>query len=123
MLKDIDPGEVGVAFDIRHATATGGESWQVLWNVVQPHLQMVYVKDFHWKRRSNSKTGAVEKRQTMENVALGQGQVHPSFFPLLARVGVPISVHVEYLRTAGLRPNLKALESDLQNLKKMMSGA
>lgn len=123
LLKGIDPAEIGVAFDIRHATATAGASWEVLWNVVQPHLQMVYVKDFHWKRngdKQSGRTGQVLRRQTAVNVPLGQGQVAPEFFRLLRNVQTPISVHVEYLRTSGLQRNLEALEIDLRKLKRLM---
>lgn len=111
LLRDIPPSEVGIAFDIRHATAEAGISWPVLFNVARPHVQAVYVKDFVW-----------EGRKTV-NVPLGQGQVSPEFFPLLQQSGFsgPVSLHVEYLEDAGTEENLAALRTDLSNLRRLMT--
>lgn len=114
ILQDIPPAEIGIAFDIRHATATGGDSWPVLWGVAKPHVQMVYVKDFHWVATDSGK-------QKMENVPLGEGQVDPKFFKLLGDFLHPISVHVEYLHHGGLQKNLDALAKDLGTLKDWLS--
>lgn len=110
LLKGIPSSQVGVAFDIRHATVEGGQSWPASWNVVQEHLQAVYVKDFTWDGRRP------------KNVPLGQGQVDPQFFKLLSKSApaVPVSLHVEYLHTAGLQPNIDALGTDLVTLKRLL---
>jgi sugar phosphate isomerase/epimerase len=110
LLEGIPSEQVGIAFDIRHATAEGGMAWPVSWNVVQPHLQAVYVKDFRWNGRRP------------ENVPLGEGQVDPAFFRLLreATFEGPISLHVEYLGQAGLEENIQALGTDLVTLRKLL---
>lgn len=111
LIADIPPSEIGVAFDIRHATVEGGLSWPTLWKLMQPHLGVVYVKDFHWVGRK------------AENVPLGQGQVNPAFFKQLARKwgDVPISLHVEYLEQAGIEENVAALRTDLKTLRELLA--
>jgi sugar phosphate isomerase/epimerase len=109
-LEGIDPAHVGVAYDIRHATAEGGMSWPVTFQLIRPHIQVVYVKDFVWHER---KPG---------NVPLGQGRIDPAFFSMLAKSGFtgPISLHEEYLdhRDASLVPtHWKAIREDMQTLQ------
>jgi sugar phosphate isomerase/epimerase len=112
LLQDVDPQDVAVAFDIRHATVEGGLAWPTDFGVIRPHLGAVYVKDFVWAGRKP------------KNVPLGQGRIDRAFFPLLKRskfVG-PISLHVEYLPDAGENENVAALENDLKTLKLLLSG-
>ncbi|MEZ6130922.1 MAG: sugar phosphate isomerase/epimerase family protein [Planctomycetaceae bacterium] len=86
-LDGIDPEHVGVAYDIRHATVEAGMSWPIGWQLIQPHVQVVYVKDFAWDGSKPT------------NVPLGQGRVDSKFFKMLARSKFqgPISLHEEYL--------------------------
>lgn len=109
LLGDIPPSEVGVAFDIRHATVEGGLAWPIHFQLMRPHLGAVYVKDFRWQGRRP------------ENVPLGEGQVDPAFFGQLAkaRFAGPVSVHVEYLPKAGVKENIEALRRDLATLRKL----
>ena len=110
LLEPISKDQIGVAFDIRHATVEGGLAWPVSWNLVQSHLQAVYVKDFVWEGRKP------------RNVPLGTGQVDPRFFPMMSQIDseIPVSLHIEYLGKAGLQPNIAALQTDLQKLRKLM---
>ncbi|MEM7383408.1 MAG: TIM barrel protein [Verrucomicrobiota bacterium] len=112
VLDGIDPDHIGVAFDIRHATAEGGLSWPLHWSMILPRVRAVYVKDFVWEGRRP------------KNVPLGSGQVDPAFFqkhlPRIKRT-VPISLHIEYLRTAGVEKNIEALRNDLATLKKLLT--
>jgi sugar phosphate isomerase/epimerase len=110
LLDGISPQEIGIAFDIRHATVEGGLAWPVSWNLVQPHLQAVYVKDFVWDGRRP------------RNVPLGSGLVDPDFFKLLQKAdrSIPVSLHIEYLEKAGLGPNLAALKEDLGKLQRLL---
>ncbi len=112
LLGDIPTDEIGVAFDIRHATVEGGLCWPVHWNLMAPRTRAVYVKDFRWDGRQ------------VENVPLGQGQVDPKFFELLRRSEFrgPVSLHVEYLEEAGTGPNVAALKTDLGTLRKLLVG-
>lgn len=113
LLGDISPEEIGVAFDIRHATVEGGLTWPVLWNLIEPRTRSIFVKDFRWEGRR------------VENVPLGQGQVDPSFFAkTLKRSDFqgPISLHVEYLQQSGADENVAALREDLSTLRQLLGG-
>ena len=110
LLKDISPDHMGMAFDIRHATAASGESWPIYWSIAQPHVKAVYVKDCVLELQ---KKGVKSK-----HVPLGEGYVNPEFCKSLAKSGldVPISLHVEYLPDAGLEANIEAMGTDLKKL-------
>lgn len=113
VLEGIAPREIGVAYDIRHATVEGGMSWPITFNRLRPHVQVVYVKDFKWE-------GAKPK-----NVPLGEGNVSPEFFRLLLKSGFmgPISLHEEYLdhKQPKLVPqHLAAMRKDVATLRKLL---
>jgi sugar phosphate isomerase/epimerase len=115
-LEGIAPQDIGVAYDIRHATAEGGMSWPATFNMIRPIIETVYVKDFVWG----------EKRP--DNVPLGEGRVDPKFFKMLRDSGFqgPISLHEEYLdhRKPELVPeHLAAIKKDLQTLKQWLSNS
>ncbi|QDT13838.1 sugar phosphate isomerase/epimerase family protein [Planctomycetes bacterium K23_9] len=110
VMGDIEPTDLGVAFDIRHATAEGTSTWPVAFRAIQPNLGMVYVKDF-----------AIQNKK-VTNVPLGEGYVDKSFFKMLAKTGYagPISLHEEYLdhRDPDLVPaHLAAIKKDLAVLR------
>lgn len=111
LIKDVPVEEIGVAFDIRHATVEAGLSWPVLFNLARPHLGAVYVKDFRWNGRKP------------ENAPLGQGQVDPKFISILkqSQFRGPISLHVEYLQREGVEPNVVALKDDLATLRSWLA--
>jgi sugar phosphate isomerase/epimerase len=112
-LEGIPSQDIGVAYDIRHATAEGGMSWPATFNMIRPIVETVYVKDFIWG----------EKKPT--NVPLGEGRIDPKFFKMLRESGFkgPISLHEEYLdhRKPELVPqHLAAIKKDLQTLKEWL---
>lgn len=114
VLDGVDPAEVGVAYDIRHATVEGGNSWPISFRLIQPHVQVVYVKDYEWR-------GA-----KVANVPLGDGLISKSFFQTLKdlKFNGPISLHEEYLdhRKPELVPDhLAAMKKDLGVLKQWLS--
>ncbi len=89
LMKDEPKDQVGVCFDIRHATAEGGLSWPTEFHLMKPFFGMVYCKDFLWDK---------EKRKPF-NVPLGTGMVnYPLFFSMLRKINYtgPISLHMEY---------------------------
>ncbi|MBM81220.1 MAG: hypothetical protein CMJ78_11585 [Planctomycetaceae bacterium] len=116
LLEGIPKEQVGIAYDIRHATVEGGNSWPVTFNAVRPKIDTVYVKDFNWVDRKP------------KNVPLGKGQVNvPEFFKLLAasKFSGPISLHEEYLdhRKPELVPDhLKAMKRDFATLLDLIRG-
>ncbi len=107
LFRDHSATELGIAFDIRHATVEAGLAWPVLLNVAQPRLGAVFVKDFEWQGRRP------------ENVPLGTGRVDKRFFTLLRQANFrgPISLHVEYLPQGSVDENLAAMKNDLATLR------
>lgn len=110
-LEGIPVEDIAVAYDIRHATAEAGMSWPVTFNMIQPLVDTVYVKDFEWG-----------EGQKPMNVPLGEGRTPVDFFKLLKEIGFdgPISLHEEYLdhKKPELVPDhWAAIEKDLAKLK------
>lgn len=116
VLDGIPVKQIGVAYDIRHATVEGGMSWPVTFRMIRPHIDTVYVKDFVWDKAKPT------------NVPLGEGRINPSFFRMLADTGFtgPISLHEEYLdhRKPELVPrHLEAIRRDFTTLKNLLQKA
>ena len=114
VLEGINPTDIAVAYDIRHATVEGGNSWPITFRMIRRHIDTVYVKDFVWEGRK------------VKNVPLGEGLIRPEFFDMLAKSDFqgPISLHEEYLdhRQAELVPqHLQAIRRDLDKLKQLLS--
>ena len=111
LIKNLPKREVGLAFDIRHASVEAGLSWPVLYNLVKSHIGILYAKDFQWEGRK-----AI-------HVPLGTGRVDPKFFLQARADGFdgPISLHVEYLGKEGVEANVDALRRDLKVLRGWLS--
>ena len=113
-LQGIASTDIGVAYDIRHATVEGANSWPITFQLIQPHVAAVYVKDFQWNGRK------------VQNVPLGEGNVDRKFFSMLAETAFsgPISLHEEYLdhRKPELVPeHWAAIKRDLATLREWLS--
>jgi len=116
LLQDISPQEIGIAYDIRHATVEGGLSWPVGFHLVRPHIDVVYVKDFQWKEGKP------------RNVPLGEGMVDPKFFAMLQQSDFhgPFSLHMEYIdhRDPQLgEARLAAIARDIRVLRRWLDEA
>ncbi|SFH82664.1 sugar phosphate isomerase/epimerase family protein [Planctomicrobium piriforme] len=113
LLEGIPKEEIGVAYDIRHASIEGGQTWPVTWNLMQPHLAAVYVKDARWEGRK------------VQDGPLGweNGVVDPAFFKLLLKSDFngPISLHVEYLEKGTIEENVTAIRENLVTLRKLLN--
>ena len=111
LLKGIPKEQIGLAFDIRHATIEAGLSWPVIYDVAKPHIGALFVKDFQWDGRK------------AKHVPLGTGRVDPKFFDLVKQNNFdgPISLHVEYLHKEGTQANIDALRRDLKVLKSWLN--
>ncbi len=108
LIKELDPKEIALAYDIRHATVEGGLNWPLQFNLVKSHLGAVFVKDSAWENRK------------IKNTPLGEGMVDRKFFGMLKETNFagPISVHVEYLeRSRDKKIIAEAFRNDLQKLK------
>ena len=110
LMQNYSPEDLGIAFDIRHATVEGGLAWPLHFRLAMPHLGAIYVKDFSW-----------QKNRKPKNVPLGTGRIDPKFFAQARSTGFsgPLSLHVEYLPEAGLAPNVSALKTDLATLRRL----
>jgi sugar phosphate isomerase/epimerase len=110
LVRDLDPANIGICFDIGHATLEGGSSWPVEARLMEPWMVCVYVKDFAWERGDKgfqSKWGP-----------LGGGMIRREFFDWLRKSTYrgPISLHVEYI--SGDTPeNLAQMKRDQAKLK------
>jgi sugar phosphate isomerase/epimerase len=115
LVRAHDPAQLGICFDIGHATIEGGLSWPVPARLMQPWFTCVYVKDATWER--NPKGGYTTKWG-----ALGGGVVHgPEFFKWLKSTPYAgaISQHCEYL--TGAKPEDRAqMKKDLALLKEWL---
>lgn len=113
-LESFEPSEIGVAFDIGHATVEGAKAWPLNFARIRPYLDTVYVKEPAWDDNELS-WGPV-----------GEGAVDQSFFKLLKKSDFsgPISLHVEYLghKDPDMVPTvLKAIDEDFATLKELLS--
>lgn len=93
VMQDLDPAEVGVNFDIAHATIEGGlGGWINSLKITGPYLRGIAVKDFAWARDAGG-SWQPEWRP------LGEGMVHAAEFLKLVRAGGfhgPLQQHFEY---------------------------
>ena len=103
--------DLGIAFDIGHATIEGGLSWPIQARLAEPFYTVVYVKDFRWEQQPRGWTSVW--------CPLGQGMVNKKFFATLAasKYAGPICQHHEYdlgKTPADMRSHFK---QDLQVLR------
>jgi len=110
LVKDHAQGELGVCFDLGHATIEGGTSWPIQAKLMEPYLTSVYVKDFTWQKTS--------KGWAPKWCPLGEGLVRREFFDWLKTTNYtgPISQHVEYLEGAG-PAQIAAIQKDVRTLQ------
>jgi sugar phosphate isomerase/epimerase len=114
VFDDYRPEEVGIAFDIGHATVEGAKAWPLNFARVQPYIDTIYVKEPAWQNNELS-WGPV-----------GEGAVDKAFFETLkaSPFSGPVSLHVEYLghKDPEIVPAvLKAIEKDFATLKSLLS--
>lgn len=91
ILETADSNYFGVQYDIRHAVAEGGHSWQNGLKLLRPHIKTIVLKDFKW--------GQVNGKWKPVNVPIGEGMVDfDTYFKLLKKYKLkpPVSLHLEY---------------------------
>jgi sugar phosphate isomerase/epimerase len=113
LVRDLDPKDIGICFDLGHATVEGGLSWPVEARLMEPWLVCVYVKDFRWERGRNGfepKWGP-----------LGEGMIRKEFFDWLKESTYegPIALYVEYLSGEGPE-EVARMRKDQEALLKML---
>ncbi len=91
LLATVDTDYFGVQYDIRHALAEGGYSWENGLRLLHNNIKTIVLKDFKWAN--------VNGKWTAVNVPIGQGMVNfYKYFQLLKSYGLkpPVSLHLEY---------------------------
>ena len=109
VLRDFHVKNVGIFFDITHATVEGGMSWPIQARLAEPFYMAIYVKDFVWLKEAGG--------WRPEWCPLGEGMVDRSFISGLKRSGYSgiLCQHMEYpMRNradmlAHMRKDLKVL--------------
>jgi len=114
LFKDYKPEQIGCAFDIGHATIEGAKSWPLNFALMQPYLDMVYVKAPHWDDN------------TLTMGSLGEGALDRGFFKMLKdmKFQKPINLHVEYLNhkdPSTVPASIEATKRDFATLKEWLS--
>ena len=114
VFEDFSPDEIGVAYDIGHATVEGAKVWPLNFAAVRPYIDTVYLKEPTWKDNK------------LEWGPLGAGAVDKGFFKLLKESDFSgtVSIHVEYLGNddpAMVPEVLKAIEENFATAKSLLS--
>jgi sugar phosphate isomerase/epimerase len=115
IIRDLDPRQMGVCFDIGHATIEGGYSWGIEARLIEPFFTAVYVKDFIWQK--------TDRGTRAQWVMLGEGLVDKAFFAWLktTRYAGPICQHHEYDHGQG-KPMIAKMQQDLKVLREWLNG-
>ncbi|MCM8530182.1 MAG: sugar phosphate isomerase/epimerase [Lentisphaeraceae bacterium] len=113
LFKGFDKKDLGIGFDIGHATAEGGKSWPIQQKLLEDRIAAVYIKDPHWQNKK------------MNWVPLGEGQVKKEFFDKVQASGFKgtYSLHVEYLdhrKKENIPKFIQAFKNDVKTLKQML---
>jgi sugar phosphate isomerase/epimerase len=91
ILEAADLNYFGTQYDIRHALAEGGHSWENGLKLLQSNIKGIVLKDFKW--------GKVNGKWKPINVPVGEGMVDfKTYFKLLKKYKLkpPVSLHLEY---------------------------
>jgi sugar phosphate isomerase/epimerase len=116
LVKDFDPEQIGVAFDLGHALITHGQRWPAHFERLKTHLKVAYVKD-------TDKNGRF--------VPFGEGEFSQTdWFKRLRQMGyrAPLSIHIEFdwARPGGVRTRpalLQALQESVRALRRWLAQA
>jgi sugar phosphate isomerase/epimerase len=111
MMRDLDPKDVGVCFDIGHATLEGGLSWPVQARLMEPYYVAVFLKDFYWEK------GA--KGWAPRWCPFGEGMVQKSFLTNLQKTAYsgPLCQHHEYQSLGAGAEMVANMKRDLATLR------
>jgi L-ribulose-5-phosphate 3-epimerase len=108
LVKDFDPDQIGVAFDLGHAIIVHGNDWRTHFERLKSHIRVVYVKDV---------------RRPAQFVPFGQGEFsRTGFFPMLAKMNytAPLSMHMEYAWAPEGRKDRPALVAALKENRRVL---
>jgi sugar phosphate isomerase/epimerase len=113
-IKDLPPQQIGICFDISHATIEGGLSWPIEARLMEPFYTAVFVKDFWWEKTN--------KGWQPHWCNLGEGAVQKAFFTNLKKssFGGPLCQHHEYQHGTGAEM-IKNFRRDLAVLREWLA--
>ncbi len=128
ILQSVDPEYFGVQYDIRHAIAEGGKSWENGLKLLNEQIKTIVLKDFKW--------GKIKGKWKIVNVPIGEGMVNfNKYFKLLKYYGLnpPVSLHLEYPLggaekgkyqiTIDKKIVFEAMKNDLQTIRTLWKNA
>jgi sugar phosphate isomerase/epimerase len=115
VIRALPPADIGIAFDIGHATLEGGLSWPIQAHLAEPRYSVVYVKDFRWEKQVAGWKPVW--------CPLGDGMVSRKFFHTLAasRFDGPVCQHHEYEIGKTPAENIRHFKEDLKTLRGWLS--
>lgn len=116
-IQKLNPADLGIAFDIGHATIEGGLSWPLQARLMERWYGVIYVKDFRWEKQGNGWTPAW--------CPLGQGMISPKFLSMLAQstYAGPVCQHHEYDLGKTRTEMTSHFKNDLQTLRDWLKQA
>lgn len=91
IIETVNSDFFGAQYDVRHAIAEGGNSWENGLQLLQSKIKTIVLKDFKW--------GKVNGKWKPVNVPVGEGMVDfDRYFKLLKKYNLnpPVSLHLEY---------------------------
>ena len=109
IVKDFDPQQIGVAFDIGHAIIMHGQEWRQHFERLKDHIRIVYLKDV---------------KQSARFVAFGDGEVGKTdFFRLLVQMNyrAPLCIHIEYPWAPEGQKTRAAMVETLKNSRRVVA--
>jgi sugar phosphate isomerase/epimerase len=114
VIKDLPPEQIGICFDIAHATIEGGLSWPIEARLMEPFFVAVFLKDFRWEQTA--------KGWQPEWCNFGEGAVEKSFLTNLKKSSFtgPLCQHHEYPHGAGAEM-IANFKRDIAKLRERLS--
>jgi sugar phosphate isomerase/epimerase len=116
VIKDLPPQQIGMCFDIAHATIEGGLSWPIEARLMEPFFVAIFLKDFRWVQSA--------KGWQPEWCNFGEGAVEKTFLANLKRSSFtgPLCQHHEYPHGTGAEM-IANFKRDLAKLREWLSGS
>ena len=116
VLHELNPRQIGLAFDIGHAVVEIGDGWRAEFEMVKSHFKVAYVKD---------------AKRSGQFVAFGEGDIAlTGYFKMLnlLHYNAPISMHTEYEYAGKGNPKTRAglvaaMRHDLQIMQGWLQSA
>jgi sugar phosphate isomerase/epimerase len=108
IVKDFDPDQIAVAFDLGHAMIMHSDDWHVHFERLKSHVRIAYLKDVG---------------RTARFVPFGESEFAKSdFFTLLKKMNyrAPISLHIEYAWAPNGKKSRSAMVAMLKNSRRVL---